>query len=1053
MKLLNYTLVLIYCFWGTLLFGQERLKSRIIDEKMQGLAGVSILDPTGKVLGKTISDGTFDVPINNQLSLVFTHVSFDTLRMKVDQIKSSPNVVMKLRNNSLEEIEIVSTGYQKLSKERSTGSFEVIGSDELNQRFAANILEKMEGFVPGLLFDKRTGQTQLHIRGINTMSPGLMAPLIIVDNFPFEGDIESINPQDIASITVLKDATAASIWGARAGNGVIVITTKKSNATNVKVEASLNTSITQKPRLFEMPSIGSKDFMEIEKFLFDKGFYDSYLEGNGGAYKALTPYIEMLAAVRSGKLSEQEMQKQKSVWENHDYRDDLLKKFYRTPILQQYQIGLNGGNDKFNNRLSISSDFNHKSEPTDNYYRIGMLWSGNLKTNERLSFGYSFGYNSQKNKGTAEKVGDNFYPYATLLDEKGDALPIPKGYAESWLEKYKGQYLEDWSYRPLKDTYESKSTGNIETIRADLDIGFKILDGLSFNSRYNIVSEKATMETVFGESSYYTRNLRNQFSQYKDENIVSAIPKGAILDYSNTKSVHQTGRLLFNYDRKFKNLHHFIGIAGAEISDRPIESRSFRYYGYDQIRKTEQSVDYITNFPTFEGIFGYSYIPKASGIASRNDRMVSFYANLGYDFKSRYLFNFSARRDASNTFGVATNKRWNPLWSIGLGWVLSQEDFIKSLDLFDNLKLRGTWGHSGNSGGLGSALPIIYFLPISSSMLNPVQQAYLFSLPNRDLKWEDVRMFNLGVDFSILKGRIGGAFEYFNKKSTDLLADDPLDPTTGSDRMIRNVAELQGRGFDLRISSKNFIGGFQWNTDFYLSMAKDRVSKYYGTESNALFYLGNRGVSLDPVKNRSLYPLFGFKYGGLDSQGNPQGFLDEKISNDYTKIISEPIGTLKYFGSAIAPYHGAIRNSFSYSNLTLSINLQFKFGHYFYRPMLNYSDMFGGWNMHPDILKRWKKNGDEEITDIPSMIFPSDSNRDLFYAYSEKSIESASSIRLQDVVITYPFRVGRKWQLIGQFMIGNVGMIWKKNKVAYDPEYLGLPNPRTYSVSIKIQTF
>ncbi|WP_313492350.1 SusC/RagA family TonB-linked outer membrane protein [Sphingobacterium multivorum] len=1052
MKSIKYILV-YYCCFNSLLYGQERLKSRVVDMEGKPISGVSILDQSGMILGQSKSNGQFDLFINKHLSLVFTHVSYDTLRIDASRINKLQEIVLNLRNNSLDEIEVVSTGYQRLTRERSTGSYEAIGESELNQRFSTNIIEKMEGFVPGLLFDKRSGQTELHIRGINTMSPGLMAPLIIVDNFPFEGDIGSLNPQDVASITVLKDATAASIWGARAGNGVIVITTKKSNVGKVKVEASFNTSIDQKPRLFAKPSINSKEFMEIEKFLFDKGFYDNFLEGNGGAYKALTPYIEMLGSLRSGNISEQDAERKRYIWENHDYRNDLLRDYYRFPLTQQYQIGINGGDESFNNRLSITSDFKNKSEPTDSYNRVGILWSGNLKPSRILSFSYSFGYNSQKIKGSSEKLTDNFYPYATLTNELGDPLNIPKGYSESWLVKYKGQYLTDWFYTPLKDTYESKSRGNIETLRADLDIGFKIFEGLSIHSRYNIVSEKTTMENIYGENSYYTRNLINQFSQSIEGNITSAIPNGAIMDYSTVEATHQTGRLLLNFDRKLNDEHHFTGIAGAEISDRPIDSRSFRYYGYDEIRKTEQPVDYQTNFPTFEGIFGYSFIPKGNGITSKNDRMASFYTNIGYDFRDRYLFNFSARRDASNTFGVATNKRWNPLWSIGMGWIISQEDFFKNIDQFDNLKLRGTWGHSGNSGGLGSSLPIIYYLPISSSVLNPVQQAYLFSLPNKDLKWEDVRMFNLGLDFSILKGRIGGSIEYFNKKSTDLLADDPLDPTTGSDRMMRNVAELSGNGFDFRISTKNMIGKFRWNTDLYFSMAKDKVSKYYGTESNALYYLGNHGTSLDPIKDRSLYPLFGFIYEGLDKEGNPLGYLNGDKSTDYTKLVSEPINNLTYFGSAIPPYHGAVRNSFTYNKLTLNINVIFKFGHYFYRPMLNYSDMFGGWNIHPDILKRWKKEGDEAITDIPSMIYPSDSNRDLFYAYSEKSIESASSIRLQDISFSYPFKVGKKWQMTGQFMIGNVGMLWRKNKAGIDPEYLGLPNPRSYSISVKLQAY
>lgn len=1045
-------------FQSTVVFGQNTIKGVVSDESDDGISGVSIRWNGDDKVWFSDDNGNFLIEkMGNGRELIFTHWSYDTLTVLPNEFESSLAVKMKGRNNVIKQINVVHTGYQKISRERSTGSYEVIGQSELNQRVTTNIMKNLEGFLPGVLFDNRNNDGRFYVRGINSVTEQLTSPLIVVDNFPYSGNINSINPQDVESVTVLKDAAAASIWGARAGNGVIIITTKKSQGNGISTEGSMNFVTAQKPRLMEMKVLESRDFMEIEKEMFDQGIYDALLKEDNVSKTLLSPYVELLNQMRLGKISDQEAGKRIKSWERQDYRNDLLNEYFRNPISQKYRLSLNGGSPSFHNRISLTYDQDVHERMNERNRREGLLWNGTYLPVKNISINYTLSLNAQQGYRSLESLNfpmnpgggrSSLYPYAQLVDENGNYLTMERGFPYRWLEQFQGSFPATWTYNPIENVRNSSGKNSINQLRTDLDLNYKPLNFLTLKLLYGFNFQSTEGEFHYKPGSYYVRNLQNTFSRLENGKPVSAIPNGGILDknYSNLKE--QRVRFQGDLDFPWNDNHHVNALLGAELSDQPVETNSFRYYGYDDEIKFHQQVDYLSTFPTFQGILGNAYIPRFGEIGSRNNRMVSFFGNLAYTFKNRYILTASARKDASNTFGIATNKRWNPLWSVGLGWELSKEKFLSDLDFVNNLKLRSTWGHSGNSGGIGSAEPIISIMAAPSNGLSPDPEGLISSMPYIDLKWEDVRMFNIGLDFHLFNSRLSGSLEYFDKKSTDLLANDPLEPTTGMLSMTRNVANMRGSGFDVSITSRNIQNRFFWTTNFYISMAKDKVTEFYGNEGQAKDILPSRGTNLQPTLNRSLYPVFAFHSKGLDKEGDPLGIYQGEVTKDYQQLTSDSLKNIKYFGSALPRFHGAIRNTFSYRGLTLNVNLVYKFGNYFVNNSISYTNLINGWEGHRDARYRWKNPGDEQLTTIPSLKLPLNSSRDLFYQFSEVLVEPAGLLRIQDINLSMPLRLNKQVGINIFCSVNNVGILWRQNRSGVDPENVSLPSPRSYTCGI-----
>ncbi|MGJ1436916.1 SusC/RagA family TonB-linked outer membrane protein [Sphingobacterium siyangense] len=1057
------SLLVILCYSLTV-SAQGRYSGKVMDQHGKPIANVNIrLEKTGQSF-KTDKNGIFViVNVPKPLAVAVSMLGFETQRLLWNDYTDKLEVILKQKEQLLDVVE-VNTGYQSFAKERSTASFSQIDSTKLTTRISNNILQKLEYLAPGLQFDNRTGKSVINIRGINTFSDNLMQPLIIVDNFPYSGDIANINPNDVESVTLLKDASAASIWGARAGNGVIVINLKKNSKGYNKMEFTHNLTFGEKQDLFYLRNISSTDFIDVERMLFDKGFYKASLNSVNSRLLVFSPVVQLLYQQSKGLISMEEADRQINSFRNHDYRKELMDNLYRNPIRQQYHLSNDLARDKFTNRFALGYDRNSEQQQASNNQHLTLQTSNRYDFSDQLQLQVGMAWSNQKS--TSSPTFPSFpinplggkaalYPYAQLKSDDASSLAIPYNYNLSFVQNIPEPQLLDWTYKPLEDYKESQSNSNTKDIVLNATLNYKPFPFLSLSGLYNYENQSVDIEKRNGVNSFYTRDLINRFSQVENGIIKRIVPFGDIMQNNTSRMLSHKARFQASSDFSLQEDWKFNLFAGAEISHASTDTRLNTAYGYDENTMTSINVDPINTYPIYSNLSGNSRIPFYTGFGRTSNRFVSLFGNAAVTYKNRYIANFSARRDASNLFGVKTNDRWNPLWSAGLAWVITNEKFMDKLNWIDLLKFRTTVGHSGNLGGVSTTLPIIYY-DNPRNDLETERKASVGELPNPNLKWEDVQMNNFALDFAFLNNRLSGSFDYYLKKSTDLLATEKIDPTLGLYNMRRNVGELKGRGFDLNIGYRQALNkSLKIGVEALFAFSTDKVTKYKGTVSNALFYASAGGRALMPYEGRGLYPVFSYPFKGLDpNTGDPLGWYRGEVSKNYSGMLYDSVQNLNYHGRGLPTYQGSLRPSVQWKGFQASLNLVYKFGYFFQKETINYAALFKSWKGNADFADRWQQPGDEARTSVPSMIYPANASRDDFYANSSMNVLKGDHIRISDIRLGYSFAAKTAHKPIAIAVNGyvnNVGIIWRKNKYGLDPDSYGIPAIRTYGLNINVK--
>jgi TonB-dependent starch-binding outer membrane protein SusC len=1029
----------------------------------QPLAGVNVIIKGTTTGTTTDTDGKFSISVNPKETLLFSFIGYTAVEVVIAN-QTSLEILMTEDVSTLNEVTVVSTGYQELPKERATGSFVQIDQQLANRRVSTDILSRLEDVTSGLIFNRNIpGKTNdISIRGTSTIFANTM-PLIVIDNFPYDGDINNINPNDVASVTVLKDAAAASIWGARAGNGVIVITTKKGKL-NQPVKVSLNSNVTvfDKPDLFYAPRMSSSDFIDVEKKLFDNGYYSAF--ENSYNYAPLSPVVELLIAQRDGILSPTQVQDQLSVLRRQDVRNDFQKYFYRKGVNQQYAISLSGGSSVNRYFFSVGWDKNLESLVGNNFNRVtlnaGNTWSA-LKDKMEISAGiyYSESLKQSNNDGPgAIRVAPTIplYPYAALKDQNGNNLPVIIDYRASFVQQAETAGLLNWQYIPLNEFNLRSNNTNLVDYRINTKLGYKLFDGLKAEVLYQYwrnVSERRDLHTP---GSYYARNLVNEFTQVDaGGNLVKTIPDGGVLDLFTSASASNNIRTQLLYARKFGD-HEVNALAGYEVKELNTTGSSFRYYGYNDDLATIQVVDYTTFFTPYNNPFGQLRIFNNDGQSSLTDRFLSYYGNAAYTYRRHYSFSASARKDQSNLFGVKANQRGVPLWSAGLAWTVSDESFYH-LNAIPYLKLRSTFGYNGNINNSVTAFTTAYML--GSDGLTGLPSARIINPPNPQLQWERVKVFNTGLDFGLKNHVVSGSLEYYTKAGIDLIGTRPFAPSTGISNFTGNTASTIGHGVDLVLNTVNVNRAIQWNTNFLLTYLAEKVTSYKTKGDASTYLLYSTGISglTYPLEGKPLYALYSYKWAGLDpTTGDPRSYLNGQPSSDYASIIDKATPeNIIYHGPARPPWFGSLRNTITWNNFSFSFNIAYRLGYYYRRNSIYYNTLLTGAVEHGDYAQRWQKPGDETRTNVPSMPSAIDVNRDNIYLYSSALVEKGDHIRLQDITLNYTFDKKTFGKMPFEraqvyFYANNLGLLWKASKLNMDPDYPTLKPVRSVALGIKI---
>jgi TonB-linked SusC/RagA family outer membrane protein len=1045
----------------SIIYGQNRVISgKVLGADNSPLEFALVSLKNSQTSSYTNQNGEFTITqTQNVDTLTISHLGYETFRADVNRIGES-NITFRLitQNASLNEV-IVSTGYQYLPKERATGAFEVINNTALNRRVSTNILERLEG-ISGIYFDRRNGNENISIRGRSTLSADANV-LIVVDNFPYDGDISNINPNDVENITVLKDAAAASIWGVKAGNGVIVITTKRGNfGRRSKLEVNLNYSLISRPDLYYAPVMSSTDFIEFEKFLYENKFHTSIL--NGARKDIVSPLIELLLQKDAGIISERDANQEIDRLKVQDVRRDFNKYFYQLGINQQYAINYRGGTPNFAYIFSLGWDKNRSSSIRNGNERINLRYENTVKISNKLEILLGVNYsqiNSETNNpglSGIQPASKVLYPYASLVSEDGTYKAIPKDYRSSYLSSLSDLPLQNWSYKPLEELNLANNSSKKNDLRIIAGLTFKVYEGLTLTAKYQNQNQFSHLENLISADSYTARNLINLYSTLTAGSLKLAIPIGGIQDNTYAVQNSQSFRTQINYSKKWHNFQEVSIITGYELRQRKSRSNTFRLFGYSDDNLTFQMVNTVDLLPTFDNLRGNSRIPNGILMSNHINRYISFFGNAGYSIRRKYNISASVRKDASNLFGVSANQKGVPLWSSGIAWDIDKEKFLNN-NIITKLRLRLTYGFSGNVDQSISALPT--FTYSNNSYMTGLYYANLYNPGNPDLRWEKTSTLNIGLDISTAT-RISGSFDFYKKYGIDLIGESPIDPTTGVTTPMGafafkgNVADMESYGFDFELHGKTIKGKLALNSDILINYTENKLTKYKTPLGTANSYVGLIN-SLSPIEGNSLNGVYSFKWAGLDgSTGDPVGIVEGNTSKNYQAILNSPVTTLNFHGSAIPLLFTSFRNTLSYKRAELSLNLVGKWMYFFRRSSINYNSLMTNWNGHKDYKNRWQNPGDEKYTNVPSLIYPNQSSRDSFYNGSEATIEKGDHIRIQDINFTYTLLNKRSVSPIKLYIyLNNIGIIWKANKAGLDPDYNdgGIPLPLSFSAGCSFQ--
>lgn len=1051
-----------------LAIAQQRLSGTVRDgADHEPLMGATV---TLKGLGHySVTDvhGYFELPrAAGGDTLEVTFVGYLRYRLPVNAGSASPiSIVLTPAPHSLREV-VVSNGYQQVPQERSTGSFDQLDRALVNRAVSADVLSRLDGVASGVLFDKRAGgMTDFSVRGLSTLTTQIRTPLVVVDNFPYDGDLANINPNDVESITVLKDAAAASIWGVRAGNGVVVITTKKGRLNQgLRVSVNSNYTVSAKPDLFAVPAIGSSDFIGVEEYLYKQGYYTGVL-GNNYTYPVVSPVVALLDGVAKGTVSQAAADGQIAALRTVDVRNDFEKYVYRNAFSQQQSVTLSGGGETAAYNLSVGYDRALQSLVGNSNDRVTVRDVHTFHLLKKLEADVAVQYT--RSSATTDSQGGygailpgngigGLYPYAQLADAAGNPLPIVRDYRAAFVDTAGGGKLLDWRYRPLEETMLANNRVLANDVVINAGLRYRILPALNAEVKYQFENSQTSGRNDYSTATYYTRNLINTYSQVSGNSVTYNLPDGGILDQSETHLVSNDLRGQLNYGGNIGKKSRVDAILGGELRQNTTDGYSYRTYGYDDATLVSQGTDLVTRFPTYDNIGGYRQLPYTDSFTGLLNRNVSVYGNASYVYDGRYTLTASARRDANNLFGVETNRKWVPLWSAGGAWLLSGEPFYHSAAL-PYLKLRATWGYSGNvNNTIPAVTTIVYRTPAFFNSINGLPFASINNFPNPNLKWEKTGMLNLAADFSTAGDRISGSIEYYYKDSKDLIGLVPADLTNGTGGLLNtNSAELKGHGLDVTLNTVNTTGAVGWKTFLLFSVNKNKVAKYQYTPGSYSFYINSGSVT--PVVGEPASTVTSYRWAGLDrTNGNPQAYLSGKVSEDYAALVGGvQKSDLVFSGSAVPQVFGSFRNEVSWAGFALSVNVTYRFDYYFRRPATGYAALFSSWVGYNDYAQRWQKPGDEAHTNVPSLVYPSDANRDVIYQYSNITVEKGDNIRLQDARLSYRFNHGRKVLPLRELEVylyaNNLGILWRANKLGLDPDYGNfIPAPRTFSAGLKL---
>lgn len=970
---------------------QKTITGTVTDAAGKPIANASVLVKGTSIGTTTKTDGTYSITVPATARVLVISSIGNAAEEIAIGTRTTINTSLKADDKELDEVVVVAYGTVK--KKSFTGSSNKIKGEDISARPNTNIATALVGAAPGVQTNAGSGQPgaapAVRIRGFGSVSAS-NDPLYVVDGVPYFGSIANLNANDIEDMTVLKDASSTALYGNRAANGVVMITTRKGKrGAKPQVTLTYNRGVTDRA-IPEYDRVGAFDYYPV--------MWQAYR--NSLVYRATNPLplatanqqatndIRSLLAYNpfnvannaivgtDGKLNPAAQLIYKP--EDLDWENSISRLGQR----QDANITVSGGQDKMDYFMSLGYLEEKGYIIRSDYKRI----NGRLNINNQINSWFKTGLN----------LGGTFTKSNQASSTGTTAFVNPFNFTRGI-----GPIYPIYAYDPNNaGAYLLDALGNRQYDYGNLSaLGLPNRPGGSYGGRHitaetelnqqnftrNFWSVRTYGEVKFLKDFKFTANIAVDITNQNDLSfgnklVGDAAPNGS-LSKSNDKNTAYTFNQLLTYTKSFDR-HNFDALIGHENVDETYESFS--------ASRTNQIVSGNYDLVNFS-------VPGSSTSVTDKRRTEGFFSRLNYDYDSKYFVSLNFRRDGASNFAKAT--RWGNFGGVGLAWRLDKENFLANSKTISTLKLRASYGTNGNNAGISFyAYQPLFSLGFNNALEPGIIQS---SLGNLGLEWEVNRKADVALEFGILKNRITGTIEYFSRVSNNLLFDVPLPLSSGVGSQTRNIGAMENKGIELNLNADVVrLKGFTWNVNLNITSLKNEITKLPQDE----IISGTKKLKV----GYSLYDYWLREWQGVDPTDGAALYRADNPALAGTRIrkagdtvtTNQNNGRFHYNGSAIPDYYGSLTNTFTYKGIELTILTTFQKGGKVYD--VTYAGLMDPGNygaaVHADVLKAWKQQGD--VTSIPRM---DAGQRGISNAASDRWLTDASFINIRSMSVGYTF--------------------------------------------------
>lgn len=1021
-KFRPFSLLLVMLLCTTMAMAQTRdISGRVTDQTGNPVTGVTIsIEENQSVAAVSDINGEYVIKFKQGETLVFNFVGYAVERIKPLSSQSTIDIVLKEKAEAIDEVVVV--GYGTSKRKDITGAVSSVSAEKLTKTPALSLNSALQGKSAGVrvsLGDNSPGGgVSVQIRGLNSISQS-NAPIYVVDGVIMQGTLNNINVNDIASIDILKDASSAAIYGSRAANGVVLVTTKRGTQGKGVIRFDAKTTVQSASNLPRM--LNAQELAEIR------------IEGNvnaelNAAYRAnpnmdINEYRTQFNDRKSRYMTELPMSMfsatEKSTLqkgESYNWADEIMQQ----GIIQDYTLSFSGASDKTNYYLSFNY-YDHQGLVVDSKFkRLAFRVNLEQKVKDWLKVGLNSTFSNSKTVSGGSNIGQGLgaNPLIPFFNENGDRpLDLPFFTAE-------GQHNPVLNRAIKNDYIQNRFSAN-------------------FYAQVNFLPE------FNFKTNISTDIVQDFFGKFVPSTIKAGLSDKGQATIRNQNWVDLMWDNTFNYTKVFAEKHNFGAMLGSTLQTND-------YHGNQQY-----GTGFATNVLGYNSIGGASKFPSASQWSNKiRWQIASFMARVNYGYDDRYLLTVTGRFDGNSKYGV--NNKWGFFPAVAGAWRLSNESWLKDFDKLDDLKIRVGWGELGNSN-LGSYASFTKMVPgitvgPDGKPINTIQNTDQ-TMGNPMLRWERQQQINAGVDLTMFENRLRVAVELYQSNSKDLVLLTPMPVTTGYLNMYSNVGEMSNRGLEITVGGTLIeTKDFSWNMDVNWSTNKNELTKLYGGLDKRIRDAGNP-TNAGWWVGQPLGTIYTYKYDGIWQWGDDRQLMDKMkdgvIGGDLYYPGENKLRDLdgdgkitgedrEIVGYTDPKWYGGFSTNLAYKGFSLDLNFNYVYGNMIYNRSYHEYTLGAGYgfqNMTSDQLDRWTV--DNQSGSVPR----ANSNNLDRMLQSSRLMQDGSFLRLKAATLAYDFPQAWmqkiKLNSLRLYVSGENLLTWTNYKGA-DPESPGSGYDETY---------